>query len=100
MPGNEDEVFRVDTGPGSCGCDVSETDSDGDGTPDCIDLCPGDSGKTDPGVCGCGVPDDDSDGDGLLDCLDACPDSDVRWGYPRFFSSVVKTDLDRFCLEC
>jgi len=46
------------TEPGVCGCGVpdSTTDTDGDGTPDCVDLCPDDANKTDPGACGCGVP--------------------------------------------
>src|SRR5262249_11129103 len=61
------------TAAGLCGCGVADTDSDGDGTPDCHDGCPNDSGKTSPGVCGCGVADTDSDGDGVPDCNDACP---------------------------
>ena len=52
----------------------NETDSDGDSTPDCEDLCPGDSGKIEYGVCGCGIPDTDSDFDGVPDCNDFCPD--------------------------
>jgi hypothetical protein len=59
--------------PGSCGCGNLETDSDGDGVPDCVDGCPADPLKIAPGVCGCGVPDLDGDGDGVLDCVDNCP---------------------------
>ncbi|MCK6448552.1 MAG: thrombospondin type 3 repeat-containing protein, partial [Planctomycetes bacterium] len=47
--------------------------SDGDGTADCLDLCPNDPAKLDPGACGCGVADTDGDGDGTADCLDLCP---------------------------
>jgi hypothetical protein len=61
------------TEPGICGCGVPDTDSDGDGTPDCNDNCPDDPAKTEPGVCGCGVADTDSDGDGTPDCNDNCP---------------------------
>jgi hypothetical protein len=62
--------------PGICGCGVADTDSDGDGTPDCNDGCPGDPMKTDPGGCGCGVADVDADGDGSLAC-DDCDDDDA-----------------------
>jgi hypothetical protein len=48
---------------------VAETDTDQDGTPDCVDLCPEDPLKVDPGACGCGVPDVDANGDGTADCL-------------------------------
>lgn len=50
-------------------CDGSTSDSDLDGTLDCDDGCPLDSGWIAPGVCGCGVPTDDWDGDGVPDCL-------------------------------
>jgi hypothetical protein len=52
---------------------VSSDDTDHDGVPDCIDLCPYDPNKVAPGVCGCNVVDIDSDGDGVPDCLDQCP---------------------------
>ena len=42
------------TEPGECGCGVPDTDSDGDGTPDCNDDCPDDPEKIEPGDCGCG----------------------------------------------
>ena len=52
---------------------MPDTDSDGDGTADCIDGCPFDGGKVAPGVCGCGFADTDSDSDSVADCLDNCP---------------------------
>jgi uncharacterized repeat protein (TIGR02543 family) len=73
---NDDDNCPTDPNkinPGVCGCGVADTDSDGDGVADCIDLCPADPNKTDPGICGCGVPDIDTDGDGTPDCLDGCP---------------------------
>ncbi len=51
--------------PGICGCGTPDTDSDGDGTPDCYDDCPNDPNKTAPGICGCGVSDADTDAYGL-----------------------------------
>ena len=73
---NDDDNCPYDpdkTDPGICGCGTPDTDSDGDGTLDCIDLCPFDPNKTEPGICGCGVADIDSDGDGTPDCNDECP---------------------------
>ena len=54
------------TEPGTCGCGVSDIDSDGDGTADCDDPCPYD-------------PDNDADGDGWcgeVDCEEdaTCPE--------------------------
>ena len=59
---------------GVCGCGVPETDTDGDGTPDCNDECPADPNKIVAGECGCGVAETgDTDGDGYHDCNDGCP---------------------------
>ncbi len=59
--------------PGLCGCGVADTDSDGDGTPDCTDGCPNDPLKTTVGACGCGTADADGDSDGVPNCTDSCP---------------------------
>ena len=60
---------------GPCDREVSDTDTDGDGTADCVDGCSADPGKSEPGVCGCGVADTDTDGDGTADCVDRCDDN-------------------------
>jgi hypothetical protein len=56
------------TEAGICGCGVADTDTDGDGTPDCNDSCAEDSNKLEAGICGCGTPDVDANGDGFIDC--------------------------------
>ncbi|QQR87240.1 MAG: gliding motility-associated C-terminal domain-containing protein [Flavobacteriales bacterium] len=63
------------TAPGVCGCGVPGTDTDTDGTADCVDGCPADPNKIAPGTCGCGVADTDTDGDGNADCIDTCDNS-------------------------
>jgi hypothetical protein len=71
-------------------------DTDGDGSPDCVDGCPSDPGKVAPGVCGCGTPDTDSDGDGTPNCVDGCPNDPLKVG-PGFCgcgTSDVDTDGD------
>jgi hypothetical protein len=73
QPGDQCPSDPNKTTPGACGCGVADTDSDGDGAPNCMDSCPGDTGKTSPGLCGCGVADTDSDGDGAPNCKDSCP---------------------------
>jgi hypothetical protein len=52
-----------ETAPGTIQCDgtcsavpPAAVDTDGDGTPDCLDQCPNDPNKTAPGLCGCGAP--------------------------------------------
>ncbi len=62
------------TEPGVCGCDTPDTDSDNDGTPDCLDGCKTDPNKKAPGACGCETPDTDTDNDGYPDCIDKCID--------------------------
>ena len=54
-------------------CDATvpaATDSDGDGTADCIDDCPDDPDKVATGACGCGVADVDTNTNGTIDCLE------------------------------
>jgi predicted nucleic acid-binding protein len=53
---------------------INYADSDDDGTPDKIDLCPKDKNKIAPGKCGCGTIDLDRDKDNVPDCIDKCPD--------------------------
>ncbi|MCC6933054.1 MAG: carboxypeptidase regulatory-like domain-containing protein [Deltaproteobacteria bacterium] len=45
------------TDPGVCGCNISDQDTDDDGTHDCNDDCDEDTDKVVPGICGCGRKD-------------------------------------------
>lgn len=82
------------TEPGICGCGTPDTDSDGDGTPDCNDACPNDPNKVALGVCGCGTPDTDSDTDGTPDCNDGCPNDPNKVAPGICGCGVADTDSD------
>jgi hypothetical protein len=73
---------------------VADTDSDGDGTPNCTDGCPFDPLKLAPGVCGCGVADTDTDGDGAPDCEDLCPGDPTKTAPSACGCGVADTDTD------
>jgi YqxM protein len=51
------------TEPGVCGCGTPDTDTDGDGVPDCNDICEGHDDAM------------DADSDGVPDGCDNCPDT-------------------------
>lgn len=70
--------------------DAPPADSDGDGTPDCLDGCPSNPSKVTPG-CGCEYSFDiDMDFDGFPWCLDCNDfDPDIRPNYP----GEVRVDL-------
>lgn len=58
--------------------DLNAVDTDGDGTPDCIDGCPADPNKIAPGACGCGSSEmlsgsGDANDDGLVNGDDVRP---------------------------
>ncbi len=82
------------TQPGVCGCGVADTDSDGDGTANCVDGCPNHAGKVAPGVCGCAVADTDSDGDGTPNCVDGCPNDPAKITPGSCGCGVPQTDSD------
>ena len=56
----------------SCGGVVPDPDTDGDGTPDCLDQCPLDEEKVVPDECGCTQIALDINDDGISECLDPC----------------------------
>jgi ELWxxDGT repeat protein len=58
---------------GSCGCGISDNDTDQDGVADCEDLCPADPDKVIPGTCGCGTREQDLNRNGMLDCKEFTP---------------------------
>jgi hypothetical protein len=73
---------------------VLDTDTDRDGTPDCIDGCPFDPLKTSAGICGCGVADTDTDRDGTPDCIDGCPLDPLKIDPGACGCGVADTDTD------
>jgi hypothetical protein len=73
---------------------ANENDSDGDGTPNCIDGCPNDPLKIAAGQCGCGVMDTDSDGDGTPNCIDGCPNDPLKIAAGQCGCGVMDTDSD------
>jgi hypothetical protein len=54
---------------------TAETDSDGDGVSDALDLCPDTPAGETVDADGCSASQLDSDGDGVNDALDLCPDT-------------------------
>ncbi len=73
---------------------VETTDTDNDGTVDCLDGCPTDPNKIAPGICGCGVADTDSDSDGTADCFDGCPNDPNKTAPGICGCGVADTDTD------
>jgi hypothetical protein len=73
---------------------VADTDTDGDGTPNCNDGCPNDPLKIAPGSCGCGVADTDSDGDGTPNCNDGCPNDASKTAPGQCGCGAPDTDSD------
>lgn len=74
--------------------DACDDDTDGDGTPDSSDGCPGDPAKIEPGICGCGFSDDDSDQDSVIDCQDQCPTDPLKSEQGQCGCFVAETDSD------
>ena len=91
------DAFGSNSGEYTLTIDVScadPTDTDGDGTADCMDGCAADPDKTEPGVCGCGVADTDTDTDGTADCVDACADDPGKTEPGTCGCGVADTDTD------
>jgi hypothetical protein len=74
--------------------DGTFADSDGDGTLDANDGCPGDPLKIAAGTCGCGLADIDSDDDGTLDCIDECPFDAAKTSTGECGCGLAETDSD------
>ena len=75
--------------------DCLDPDDDGDLVPDLIDGCPLDPNKSSPGQCGCGTPESgDADGDGTFDCVDGCPLDAAKIAPGLCGCGVAETDSD------
>jgi len=77
--GARKEAFRIMSGvvwtPTQAGSSViGKGDSDGDGNPDTLDICPNEPEDKDGYKDEDGCPDLDNDGDGIIDAKDKCPD--------------------------
>jgi len=70
---------------GQCGCGVSDVDTDGDTSADCLDLCPGKDDRT------------DADGNGTPDCLEtaAVPSASI-WGLIVLALALLTLAKQRF----
>lgn len=78
-----------------CGCGRSDQDdADGDGTPDCIDFCPGSDDLNQDGACACEAAQQDEDGDGTPNCSDRCPYDPVKSEPGMCGCGVVDDDRD------
>jgi hypothetical protein len=71
------------------------TDTDLDGVPDCLDLCPADLLKTEPGSCGCGKLETDDDKDLIPNCIDSCPSDSGKNSPGQCGCGVAETDTDK-----
>jgi hypothetical protein len=73
------------------------TDSDRDGTVDCMDACAQDAAKTAAGACGCGRPETDANQNGTPDCndvVDMCPNDPNKTAPGVCNCGVADTDTD------
>jgi hypothetical protein len=71
------------------------TDTDIDGVPDCLDLCPTDLLKTEPGSCGCGKAETDDDKDLVPNCIDSCPSDAGKTSVGQCGCGVSDKDTDK-----
>jgi hypothetical protein len=71
------------------------TDTDLDGVPDCLDLCPTDLLKTEPGSCGCGKSETDGDKDLIPNCIDSCPTDPAKSAVGQCGCGKPDTDTDK-----
>jgi hypothetical protein len=71
------------------------TDTDIDGVPDCLDLCPTDLLKTEPGSCGCGKSEVDDDKDLIPNCIDGCPKDSGKSLAGQCGCGIPDTDTDK-----
>ena len=83
--------------PSACPDPDCTTDTDRDGTMDCMDKCAADPMKIAEGACGCGKADTDANQNGTPDCndvVDMCPADPAKTAPGRCGCGVAETDGD------
>lgn len=83
--------------PSACPDPDCTTDTDRDGTMDCMDKCVADPMKVAEGACGCGKADTDANQNGTPDCndvVDMCPSDPAKTAPGRCGCGVADTDGD------
>ncbi len=87
-----DDPGKID--PGACGCGLPDTDSDGDGAPDCVDACPDDPNDE------CLEGEDAVCGNGAMEEGETCDDGNTQNGDCCSSSCQMESDVCSNIASC